>query len=105
MEAPDIESAAQLLCEVGYYRLTGYLYPFRESETYVDDEGRSRVRVLNQYRTGTSIGDAAALIDFDRRLRMLILDGIERIEISLRMRIGYVLGRRSAFPILSPPLS
>jgi abortive infection bacteriophage resistance protein len=78
------------------------MYPFRASETYVDDEGRSRVRVLNHYRSGTSIEDAAALIDFDRRLRMLILDGIERIEISLRMRIGYELGRRSAVSHLEP---
>lgn len=99
---PEDGSGAQLLRQVGYYRLTGYLYPFRQSETYMDAEGRSRVRVLNRYRPGTSIGDAAALIDFDRRLRMLILEGIERIEISLRMQIGYVLGRRSAFAHLEP---
>ncbi|MEE1621430.1 Abi family protein [Zafaria sp. Z1313] len=99
---PEGSSGAQLPRQVGYYRLTGYLYPFRASETYVDDDGRARVRVLNHYRPGTSIGDAAALIDFERRLRMLILEGIERIEVSLRMQIGYVLGRRSAFAHLEP---
>lgn len=33
---------------------------------------------------------------------MLVLDGIERIEVSLRMQIGYVLGRGSAFAHLDP---
>lgn len=102
VEVPDIGRGTRLLRAVGYYRLTGYLYPFRKSETYVDENGRQQRRVLNHYRDGTSICDAAALIDFDRQLRMLILDGIERIEVSLRMQIGYVAGRRSAFAHLDP---
>jgi abortive infection bacteriophage resistance protein len=99
---PDSDSGVQLLCAVGYYRLTGYLYPFRNSEFYVDQYGRRRLRVLNTYRNGTSLAGAAAVIDFDRRLRMLILDGIERLEVSLRMQIGYTLGSRSAFAHLEP---
>lgn len=102
VEVPDHTRCAQLLRAVGYYRLTGYLYPFRETENFVDDEGRSRMRILSHYRADTSIPDAAALIDFDRQLRMLVLDGIERIEVSLRMQIGYVLGRQSAFAHLDP---
>lgn len=94
---PNQDTGIRLLRAVGYYRLTGYLYPFRESETRVDDDGRSRVNVLGAYRAGTSIDDAVALIDFDRRLRMLVLEGIERIEVSLRMQIGYTLGRQSPF--------
>lgn len=82
---------------MGYYRLTGYLYPFRESEIRVDDDGRRRVNVLGTYRAGTSIVDAVALIDFDRSLHMLVLEGIERIGISLRMQIGYALGKESPF--------
>lgn len=99
---PSQGTGIRLLRAVGYYRLTGYLYPFRESETYVEGGGRSRVNVLGTYREGTSIDDAAALIDFDRRLRMLVLEGIERIEISLRMQIGYTLGRESPFANLDP---
>jgi abortive infection bacteriophage resistance protein len=30
-------------------------------------------------------------------LRILVLEAVERIEIAVRMRIGYVLGRRAAF--------
>jgi abortive infection bacteriophage resistance protein len=97
VEIPDHARAAALLCAVGYYRLTGYLYPFRESEQYLDDEDRMCTRVLNQYRAGTTISHAEHLIDFDRRLRMLVLDGVERIEVAVRMRTGYVLGRSSPF--------
>lgn len=93
----DRDNAAALLKAVGYYRLTGYLYPFRESEQYVDDDGRSRTRVLSVYRKGARLDHAESVIDFDRRLRMLVMDGVERIEVAVRMQIGYVLGRSSAF--------
>lgn len=90
-------NAANLLRRIGYYRLTGYLYPFRESATSVDSNGRSQIQVLNHYKPGTSLQHSSQLIDFDRVLRMLVLDGIERIEVSLRMQIGYILGHASPF--------
>lgn len=104
VDVPDVGAGLQLLRSVGYYRLTGYLYPFRTSEEYVDDQDRKRTRVLDAYRPGTSMTSAAALIDFDRELRLLVLDGIERIEVSLRTQIGYQFGRRSAFAHLDPAL-
>lgn len=102
VEIEDRGRAASVLQAVGYYRLTGYLYPFRESEPYVDDDGPARVRVLSGYRAGTTLRHAEELIDFDRRLRMLVMDGVERIEVAVRMRIGYVLGRRSPFAYEDP---
>lgn len=97
VDVGERDHAAAVLKAVGYYRLTGYLYPFRESEQYVDDENRTRTRVLGGYRAGTRLDHAEAIIDFDRRLRMLVLDGVERIEVAVRMQLGYVLGRTSAF--------
>lgn len=102
IEIRDRDRATVLLQAVGYYRFTGYLYPFRESEQYLDDAGRTRIRVLSNYRAGTTLRHAEEIIDFDRRLRMLIMDGVERIEVAVRMRIGYVLGRRSAFSYEDP---
>lgn len=93
----DRDRALEVLSAVGYYRLTGYLYPFRRSEHVVDDTGRPVVNVLSDYVAGTTLLHAEELIDFDRRLRMLVMDGMERIEVAVRMRIGYVLGRSSAF--------
>lgn len=96
VDVGDRGRAVALLKSVGYYRLTGYLYPFRESEQDGDGQDNRRV-VLRNYRSGTTLHHAEAIIDFDRRLRMLVMDGIERIEVAVRMQIGYVLGRRSAF--------
>jgi len=93
----DRGRAAHLLRTIGYYRLTGYLYSFRESELVVDDGGRTRVRVLSAYRPGTTIEDAAKYIDFDRKLRLLVVEGVERIEIALRTQLGHTIGRVSAF--------
>lgn len=92
----DPERALRLLQSIGYYRLTGYLYPFLEAEEYTDD-GRERTRVLNRYLPGTALHHAETIIDFDRRLRMLVMEGVERIEVAVRMQAGYVLGRSSAF--------
>ncbi|MFA5711319.1 Abi family protein [Mycolicibacterium sp.] len=97
VEVGDRGRASTFLHAIGYYRLTGYLYPFRESEQYVDDDGRSRTRVLSRYRPGTTLRHAEEIISFDRRLRMLVMEGVERIEVAVRMRIGHVLGRSSPF--------
>ncbi|MBN9612438.1 MAG: Abi family protein, partial [Actinobacteria bacterium] len=93
----DRVGTAKLLRTVGYYRLTGYLYPFRASERYTDEDDRERTRVLNRYVEGTSVVDAARLLDFDRELRLLVLDGVERIEIALRTQIGHTVGRVGPF--------
>ncbi len=58
--------------------------------------------MLSDYRAGTTLRHAEDIIDFDRRLRMLVMDGVERIEVAVRMRIGYVLGRRSPFSYEDP---
>ena len=102
VDVSDRQAGALLLSAVGYYRVTGYLYPLRESEPYVDANGRKRAQIHNNYRAGTTLEYAEALINFDRQLRMLILDGIERIEISLRTQLGHVLGRQSGFAHLDP---
>lgn len=91
------EHAISLLNTVGYYRLTGYLYPLRRSEQRTHDDGRVETTILSGYRSGASISHIAQVIDFDRRLRLLVMDGVERIEVAARMRVGYVLGRRSPF--------
>lgn len=54
----DDARAAQVLSSIGYYRLTGYLYPFRVSEPFDDETGRRRIRVLSDYRPGTHLTHA-----------------------------------------------
>ena len=102
LEVGDRAETGRVLESIGYYRLTGYLYPFRESEALRQEDGSTRIQVLSQFRPGTALSDAERIIDFDRQLRVLVLEGIERIEVAVRMRIGYVLGRRSAFAYEDP---
>ncbi|MEU4391866.1 Abi family protein [Kribbella sp. NPDC023855] len=97
VDVGDRDVTASILNAVGYYRLTGYLYPFRVSEWVAGPDGHDALVILDSYQAGTSIAAAAALIDFDRQLRMLVLDGTERIEVSLRTSVGHILGEVSAY--------
>jgi abortive infection bacteriophage resistance protein len=96
----DQAEAVRWLSMVGYYRLSGYWYPYRQ---------RTAAGRADEFETGTSWTHVVALYDFDRRLRLLLLDALERIEIGMRARIGYNLGRRvrsrTWIPEISTPAS
>ena len=49
LEVGDEVRAARVLAAIGYYRLTGYLYPFRASEEYVDEDGKPTVTTLPKH--------------------------------------------------------
>lgn len=76
----DESLATQWLSNVSYYRLSAYWYPARE---FGPDGART-----DDFVAGTSFADAVALYEADRKLRTLIHDGMERIEITMRTRIG-----------------
>lgn len=82
--AVDAELARQWLRSVSYYRLSGYWYPYRVP---VESDPRKPVR-LDEFVEGTTFSEIAGLYEFDRKLRTLVHDGIERIEVALRTRIG-----------------
>tara|TARA_B100001971_G_scaffold214908_2_gene255404 strand:- start:30290 stop:30859 length:570 start_codon:yes stop_codon:yes gene_type:complete len=72
----DRDELIQRLSSVSYYRLSGYLYPYRK-------EGS------DEFREGTRLGEVWNRYCFDRRLRVLMLDAIERIEVSIRTKTVY----------------
>lgn len=72
---------------LGYYRLAGYLYPFRE---WAPDGSGTR---LDTYIAGTSYDHVLSLYDFDKRLRAVVLDAVECLEIAVRTRVAHHLGR------------
>ncbi|HEY4146253.1 Abi family protein [Pinirhizobacter sp.] len=71
------DRAMHWLRRVSYYRLSAYFLPFKEGESF---------------RPGTEFNDVAGLYIFDRKLRLLVLDAIERIEVALRTSITYEIG-------------
>lgn len=88
MVVTDLPKAEQMLQRIGYYRLSGYWYPFRD--TAVIDGVRS---VVDTFRPGTELSTIIDLYVFDKKLRLLFLDAIERIEIALRVQMCLLLGQ------------
>ena len=84
--------AAAALARIGYHRLSGYWYPFRTSSAGKPGEPAS---VGDNFRPGTEFGQVLDLYVFDKKLRILTLDAIERVEIALRTDIALLLGKRS----------
>ena len=75
MRIADPTFAAHALSTVSYYRLSAYSYPFRSRP----DDGR--------FRDGTTFEEVWRYYRFDRRLKNVVLDGIERVEIATRTKI------------------
>ena len=75
MKISNPDHAADCLRRIGYYRLSGYWKPFQ-----ADPGGKSE-----QFAPGASFPDILALYVFDKRLRLILLDAQERIEIALRI--------------------
>jgi len=94
---PDHDAAVRVLREVGYYRLTGYLHPFRRSVTVLPADPRRRRILGDDYRPGTTLSHAESLLCFDRALRLLVIEGVERIEVAFRTQLAHTLGRISPF--------
>lgn len=86
----DEQEGRQWLTAVSYYRLSGYFYPCRET-----DPDRAGQR-LDRFRSGTRFSDVIALYEADRKLRTLIHDGLERVEIACRAQISSLLSRPDA---------
>lgn len=94
MTISDIALATAYLSRIGYYRLSGYWYPFRHSTMVADARGVPRRKVLDTFQAGTEFKHAVDLYVFDKKLRLLVLDAIERIEVCLRVEIAILLGAK-----------
>lgn len=66
---------------VSYYRLSGYWYPFRN-------------RHSDHFKSGTTFDAVWERYVFDRQLRVLIMDAIERIEVAVRTKLAYYHSHR-----------
>ncbi|RBO91421.1 Abi family protein [Nocardia puris] len=97
MDIPDRRSAIDTLRRIGYYRLSGYWYIFRAPSA---DSAQTEPGDL--FLPGTTFDRVLALYEFDRRLRLHVLDALERVEVALRVQLGYTLGAGHAFAHLDP---
>jgi len=69
---PDRDRAIRYLRHIGYYRLSPYTIPFQQG------------RPDHQFRSGVQFNDVLDLYVFDRALRLLVMDALERVEVAVR---------------------
>lgn len=77
----DEEKARCFLEAVSFFRLTPYMRPFQSP----DD-------LSHAFVPGTTLQELTRLYEFDRRLRLLVIDAIERIEVAARASISNHMG-------------
>jgi abortive infection bacteriophage resistance protein len=98
LEVTNNEVALEYLRRLGYYRLSGYWYLCRKFiPLTANHEKRVQSQREDQFMQGARFQDAVALYVFDKKLRLLILDAIERIEVAFRVDIAYLLGEKDKF--------
>ncbi len=77
----------QYLKRIGYYRMSAYLYPLL-----------STPKEDHVYKKGSSFNQAINLYRFDRQLRLLIFNQIEKIEIAVRAAMVNVMSKETGDP-------
>src|ERR1700748_1948398 len=75
LQIADHEVATHILSNISYYRLAGYWWPMQVDKT------------THSFKPNSRFEDVVALYNFDRELRILLFDVIERIEIALRTKM------------------
>lgn len=105
MEISDVARARSCLKRIGYYRLSAYWYSFRKSQPHNDPVTNKTInRVLDDFRDGTNFPTIHELYIFDKKLRLLVLDALERIEIGVRTDIAIRLGEYDKWAHRKPDL-
>lgn len=89
MHIPDMAKAERCLERIGYYRLSAYWYPFRKRQM----NGTKEV-IGDDFFGSPSFDDVVDFYVFDKNLRLLTSDALERIEVALRSQIAHRLGAR-----------
>lgn len=75
LEIENEEKAIAYLHGINYYRLSGYFFPYQTEKNVFDKQ--------------TTFGQIIKTYSFDRELRLLVFDCIERIEIAIRTQFIY----------------
>ena len=76
MEITDEEKAQHYLSHIGYYHLSAYMYPLL-----------SIPKEQHLFKQGVSFGKVMMLYRFDKKLRLLLFNEIEKIEVAVRCAV------------------
>jgi abortive infection bacteriophage resistance protein len=84
MAIDNSKRTARYLAHINYYRLRTYWLPFEDKENGTE----------HHFKPGTTFNDVLTLYLFDRKFRLLVMEAIERLEISFRTRFAHELAMR-----------
>lgn len=84
LKITDSDSASEYIRNIGYYRLSGYLYPFLASP-----------KTAQRFKSGAKFDAALSLYRFDKKLRLLLFNEIEKIEVSLRSSLANIVAKET----------
>lgn len=85
LHIPDEVAAERFLRAVGYFRFRGYALPFTVSAPASFAYGS------RQFVPGTTFAQIQDLYEFDRTLRTLVMEQVDRIEVAVRTSIVHEL--------------
>ena len=72
----DTDKAEKYIDSIGYYRLSAYMYPLLQIP-----------KEQHRYKQGATFDQVMMLYRFDKKLRLLIFNEIEKIEVAVRSAI------------------
>ncbi len=78
LRVDDEQEAEHYLKFIGYYRLSGYALPLSQKHT----------NGTHNFKPGVGFRDILKLYIFDRELRLIVNDAIERVEVAFRTRVS-----------------
>jgi abortive infection bacteriophage resistance protein len=85
MLVADRQDAAHYLQFISYYRLSGYFFHFQTRDGSADKE---------KFLPGITFEKIKNIYVFDRELRLLVMDAVERIEVAFRTQLVNVMCHR-----------
>lgn len=81
------EKAKEILLDVGYYRLGFYSFPYEIKFPCLEHRD-------HKLKPGTTFKSVYDLYEFDTRLRRILLNALDRIEVNIRTKLIYNISLR-----------
>lgn len=78
------ERTEHYIRNIGYYRLSAYLYPLLQTP-----------KEVHRYKAGSTFQDALNLYRFDKKLRLFLFNEIEKVEIALRSTLANIVAEET----------
>lgn len=75
----NTKKAIEILKQINYYRLTGYMLSLKRDDIFIN---------------GSTIEDVYTIYEFDKKLRLLLIEILEDIEINFRTHITYNIAHK-----------